>query len=77
MSRKKTGKKAKCWLCGSWQDETYTDFVPFHDVEERVCLSCITRMEMREDQLEQKLLELEDTRRFANGNAPAEEDYLP
>lgn len=83
-------KKIKCWLCGGWQDEKYTRAVDFNGIEETVCLNCVTMMTIREDQLEQKLIELEDVAQFrvvtkekehnpkgGPDETPAKETFLP
>lgn len=93
MSKKKTGRKVKCWLCGSWQDEAYTILMDFNGMEERVCYDCKLRMDTREDQLEQKNIELsmyeegaevttKVTKKETNEEGdpdeiPAKEDFLP
>lgn len=51
--------RVQCFVCNQWQSIKYTKPIIFHDMEEPVCLSCVSSLYTREDSLESKRLEAE------------------
>lgn len=52
--------RVKCWICGQWQAEKYTEQAYFNGLPETICLKCLGKLEEREESLEIAALYAED-----------------